>query len=65
MDADETATEFTFHLRQGVTFHDGTPFNADAVKVNLERVMNPENHLSRRSLVSMVSHVDVVDPVTR
>ena len=64
VDADETATEFTFHLRHDVTFHDGTPFNADAVKVNLERVMNPENHLSRRSLVSMVSHVDVVDPYT-
>src|SRR5580700_5721290 len=42
VDADETATEFTFHLRHDVTFHDGTPFNADAVKVNLERVMNPE-----------------------
>ncbi|MBV9751569.1 MAG: glutathione ABC transporter substrate-binding protein GsiB, partial [Hyphomicrobiales bacterium] len=64
VDADETATEFTFHLRHDVTFHDGTPFNADAVKVNLERVMDPENHLSRRSLVSMVSHVDVVDPYT-
>ena len=26
-----------FHLRQGVTFHDGTPFNADAVIWNLDR----------------------------
>lgn len=30
---------YTFTLRQGVTFHDGTPFNADAVKYNFERVM--------------------------
>ncbi len=60
-----TATEFTFHLRQGVTFHDGTPFNAAAVKVNLERVTNPENHLTRRSLrLDGRSHVDVVDPYT-
>src|SRR5690606_9572873 len=29
--------EYTLKLRMGVTFHDGTPFNADAVKVNLER----------------------------
>ena len=64
VDVDETATEFVFHLRHGVTFHDGAPFDADAVKVNLERVMNPDNHLSRRSLVVMVSRVDVVDPYT-
>ncbi len=32
---------YTFHLRHDVTFHDGTPFNADAVRVNLERVVNP------------------------
>ena len=30
-------TTYTFHLRQGVTFHDGTPFNADAVVANFER----------------------------
>lgn len=35
MNAD--GTEFTFKLRQGVKFHDGTDFNAAAVKVNLDR----------------------------
>jgi peptide/nickel transport system substrate-binding protein len=29
-------------LRQGVTFHDGTPFNADAVVFNLQRITDPE-----------------------
>jgi len=29
-------------LRQGVTFHDGTPFNADAVVFNLERITDPQ-----------------------
>jgi len=33
--------EYTFTLRQGVTFHDGTPFNAQAVGANLDRITNP------------------------
>jgi len=31
---------YTFHLRQGVKFHDGTPWNADAAKFNLDRMTN-------------------------
>lgn len=34
---------YTFYLRKGVKFHDGTPFNADAVVKELDRVKNP-NH---------------------
>ncbi len=30
---------YTFELREGVTFHDGTPFNASSVKYNFERVL--------------------------
>ena len=33
---------WTFTLRQDVTFHDGTPFNAHAVAANLDRITNPE-----------------------
>jgi glutathione transport system substrate-binding protein len=62
--ANDKATEFTFKLRQGVKFHDGTPFDAEAVKFNLERIANPENHLIRQSLLAMLDHVEAVDQYT-
>ncbi|MBX3013402.1 MAG: ABC transporter substrate-binding protein [Caldilineaceae bacterium] len=39
----EDSQTWIFHLRQGVTFHDGTPFNAEAVKWNIDRWRDPEN----------------------
>ena len=63
-EANETATEFVFHLRKGVTFHDGTPFNAEAVKFSYDRAGNPANHLKRQSLFVMIDHTDVVDEYT-
>ncbi|MEO6577286.1 MAG: ABC transporter substrate-binding protein, partial [Candidatus Limnocylindria bacterium] len=33
-------TTYVFHLREGVTFHDGTPLNAEAVKINYDRMQN-------------------------
>lgn len=39
----EDSQTWTFHLRQGVKFHDGTPFNAEAVKWNMDRWRDAEN----------------------
>ena len=40
--ANADATEYTFKLREDVTFHDGTPFNAEAVKFTFDRIVDPE-----------------------
>jgi glutathione transport system substrate-binding protein len=63
-EANAAATEYVFHLRSGVLFHDGTKFDAAAVKVNIERLANPDNRLTRRILVSMLKSVEIIDPLT-
>jgi peptide/nickel transport system substrate-binding protein len=35
--------QYTFKLRRGITFHDGTPLNAEAVKFSIERQINPSH----------------------
>lgn len=55
---------YTIKLRDGVKFHDGTDFNAGAVKVNFDRVANPENRLSRYTQFNRVAKTEVVDPHT-
>ena len=44
--ASNDGLEWTFSLRQGVSFHDGTPFNSAAVKYSLERTMEIGGGLS-------------------
>lgn len=39
----EDGLVYTFHLREGVKFHNGEEFEADDVKFTIERMMNPEN----------------------
>ncbi|AOB27847.1 MULTISPECIES: glutathione ABC transporter substrate-binding protein GsiB [Bordetella] len=55
---------YTIKLRDGIKFHDGTDFNAEAVKVNFDRVANPENRLSRYTQFNRVAKTEVVDPHT-
>jgi peptide/nickel transport system substrate-binding protein len=54
----------TFKLRQGVKFHDGTPFNAEAVKYNFERMVDPKFPSVRRSEIGPIQRVSAVDPYT-
>ena len=53
----------TLTLREGVTFQDGTPMDADAVKINLDRYRHAPESV-RKAELKAVSAVEVVDPQT-
>ncbi|HZP94712.1 MAG TPA: ABC transporter substrate-binding protein [Candidatus Limnocylindria bacterium] len=53
----------TFTLRQGVKYHDGSVFDAESVKWNIERYMNTKGSLRTGDLASVAS-VEVVDAST-
>ncbi|MGH2403966.1 MAG: glutathione ABC transporter substrate-binding protein [bacterium] len=55
---------WTFRLRTGVRFHDGTPFDAEAAKFNLDRVLDQATRSNWRFLISRITSVSVVDPST-
>jgi peptide/nickel transport system substrate-binding protein len=59
-ETDPTDTIFTFTLRQGVTFSDGTVFDAEAVKWNLDMQKNSPD----KSDFKNVTSIEVVDPST-
>jgi peptide/nickel transport system substrate-binding protein len=66
-DVSEDGMTYTFKLRQGVKFQDGTDFNADAVKVNIDRQLPPkvDDNMPYASFVfGTVKNVEVVDPYT-
>ncbi|HXF63472.1 MAG TPA: ABC transporter substrate-binding protein [Caldilineaceae bacterium] len=53
-----------FTLRQGVKFHDGTDFNAEAVKFSIERIKNPDDPGRSASNLAAIVAVEVVDDYT-
>ena len=59
---DETTWEFT--LREGVTFHDGSEFNAEVVKANIDRLLDPAVASPRAFLLEAISEVNVIDDYT-
>src|SRR6187549_393317 len=59
-----TATEWTLKLQPGVKFHDGSDFDAKDVKFSLERIKDPALESPVASVLGMIDHVEVVDPLT-
>ena len=56
---DETTWRFT--LEEEVTFHDGSEFNAEVVKANFDRVLDPAVASPRLNIFEMVEEVNVID----
>ncbi len=54
---------WTFTLRPGVRFHDGTPFDADIVKFSLDRALAPDSANAARAQIAAISGVEVLDPL--
>lgn len=61
-EVDDTTWRFT--LQEGVTFHDGSEFNAEVVKANIERLLDPAVASPRSFLLEMVTEVNVIDDYT-
>jgi peptide/nickel transport system substrate-binding protein len=61
----EDGLTYTFRLRRDVSFHDGTPFNAEAVRVNIERIVNPDTQSQKAVfLLGPFDSVEVTDEYT-
>lgn len=64
-EANEEATEYTFTLRQGITFSDGTPWNAEAAKANFDRWGDKSLGLKRTTLLcNILDSTEIVDEYT-
>ncbi|WP_318509063.1 ABC transporter substrate-binding protein [Bacillus sp. T3] len=56
---------YTFKLRKDVTFHDGSKFNADVVKFNFDRILNPATRAATAAAyIEKLDSVEVVDDYT-
>jgi peptide/nickel transport system substrate-binding protein len=58
------ATEFTLRLKKGIKFHDGQPFNAEAVKANFNRRLDFKAATKLYFLVAQIASVTVVNEYT-
>ncbi len=57
-------TTWQLKLRRGVVFHDGEPFNAEAVRFTFQRVLDPEQKSPNRANMAEIARVDVIDDYT-
>lgn len=60
----EDGLTYTFTLNEGVTFHDGSAFDAEDVKFSLDRIGAEGSANAQKALYTSIASVEVVDPLT-
>ena len=60
----EDGTVYTFHLNEGVKFHDGSAMDAEDVKFSLDRARAEDSANAQKALFKGITDVTVVDPMT-
>jgi peptide/nickel transport system substrate-binding protein len=63
-DISDDGLTYTFYLEEGVTFHDGTPFNAEAVKFSFDRLLDPDTGSAFFGDYEMIDSIEVIDDST-
>ncbi len=63
-DYDETTYTYTFHIRDGIRWHDGEPFTAKDVQFTIEAIMDPDNGSENAPNYEDVEEITVVDDQT-
>ncbi len=63
-DISDDGLTYTFHLHDGVKFHDGTDMNADDVKFTLDRARAEDSANAQKALFAAIAEVNVIDPLT-
>ncbi|HAZ27820.1 TPA: ABC transporter substrate-binding protein [Candidatus Acetothermia bacterium] len=58
------ALVYTFHLREGVRFHDGTPCDAEAVRRSFLRAMDPQTRHPRREFFAGIAAIEALNAQT-
>jgi peptide/nickel transport system substrate-binding protein len=60
----EDGLTYTFSLQEGVTFHDGSAFDAEDVKFSLDRILAEDSVNAQKALYAPIASVTVIDPLT-
>ena len=63
-EASDDGTELTFHIREGVMFHDGTDLDGDAVKRSFDRILDPDMASPALAQMGTLEETELVDDYT-